>query len=261
MDKKNKPSWYIIFIIAVSVIVLVIASVIIYSSFFEKDINKEKNKKIAEDYMSEKLEESKVNSAKIKENNDAIISKYGLDITGTYSCTYNELSTKDGSSYTDQVTRTLNLMDDSTAVFDDGTKAWWSLRESNDGTVHLGLVVPDEEIPQLYLVCDDALIDEGGAVFIGEVPESKYFDKEYKTSGLTLTFSSDGSVDGEIVRTVKEGDIEYPLTEAYAGKYQRNGEYIDIVFNGAPAKYYIFNNTKANPGLRGFATNYYIKNK
>ncbi len=264
MDKAKKPSWYTVFIIAISVIVLVIASVIIYSTFFEKDIKKEKNKKIAQDYMTEKLEENKIVSDKARKNNEAIISKYNMDITGVYTCTYNELDEEAkleaGLTYTNQVTRTLEIKDDYTALFADGTQAWWSLTESSDGTVHMGLVLPDEKTPQLYLICDGALIDEQSALFIGEVPDAKYFDKEYEAGGLTLTFSSDGSVDGEYTEMVKEDDVEYPFVEAYRGEYARNGEYLDIMLNGADARYYIFSNTKINAGLNGFAARYYIKN-
>ncbi len=265
MEKNKKPSWYTIFIIAVSAVVLIIASVVIYSSFFESDINKEKNRKIAEDYMTEKLQENKLGSAKVKEDNNAIIAKHGLSIAGTYTCVYNEPASESensesGALKTNQVIRTVELMDDSTAMFADGTRAWWSLTESSDGTVHMGLVLPEKETPELYLICDNALIDEGSAIFVGEVPESKYFDGKFEANGLVLEFSADGSVDGEFTQMIKEDDIEYPYKEAYAGKYERNGDYLDIGLNGSFARYYIFKNTKTNAGLSGFAARYYIKN-
>ena len=47
LDFKNvkKPVWYTIFTVAMAIIVFVIAAALIYGTFFESEINKEKNRK------------------------------------------------------------------------------------------------------------------------------------------------------------------------------------------------------------------------
>lgn len=269
LDFKNikKPVWYIIFTVLIAIIIFIIAASLIYSTFFESEINKEKNRKIAEDYMTETLDKNSKEAAVYRDKNNAIIEKYNLDIYGSYTCTFNELDeTEDGSEtntgYTTEVTRVMELKDDSTAQFDDGTTGWWMLKETDDGIIHMGLVVPDEKTPQIYLVCNDKLIDETKACFLGEVPDSKTFDATFKAGNFTLEFSKDGSIDGEYTEMIKEDKVEYPRTEAYSGSYKRNGDYLDIVLNGADARYMIFetDNEKAEIKVQGFASRYYIKN-
>ena len=70
----------------------------------------------------------------------------------------------------------MEIKEDSTAIFDDGTKGWWMLKETEGGIVHLGLVLPAEKTPQIFLVCKDKLIDETKACFLGEVPDKNKFN-------------------------------------------------------------------------------------
>lgn len=265
--KAKKPLWFTLLIVVLAICVLVIASVLIYNAFFRKAINQEKNRKIAEEYMTETLQSNSEEAKIYREENNAIIEKYGLDIYGTYSCTFNEIdesqSDKENAmSYTKEVTTIMELKDDFTAKFADGTTGWWMLKETDDGVVHMGLVLPEEKTPQVYMVCSNSLIDESKACFWGEVPEGGAFDAVFTSGGFTLEFSADGSVDGEYTEMVKENGSEYPRTEAYSGQYRRDGNYLDIVLNGAPARYYIFKNELANTAkpLSGFASRYYVKN-
>lgn len=267
LDFKNvkKPVWYTIFTVAMAIIVFVIAAALIYGTFFESEINKEKNRKIAEDYMTETLDKNSKEAAVYREENNAIIEKYSLDIYGSYTCTFNELEeaedgSETGAAYTTEVTRVMELKDDSTAQFDDGTTGWWMLKETEDGVIHMGLVVPDEKTPQIYLVCRDKLIDENKACFLGEVPDTRTFDATFKAGNFTLEFSADGTIDGEYTETVKEDGVEYPRTEAYSGSYKKDGDYLDIVLNGADARYLIFENETSEVKVQGFASRYYIKN-
>ena len=266
IKKVKKTVWYVVFTVAVAIIVFIIAAALIYSTFFESEINKEKNRQIAEDYMTEKLNSNSKEAAEYREKNNEIIEKYGLNIYGSYTCTFNELDSSDdsgeNSSYTTEVTRIMEIKDDSTASFDDGTTGWWMLKESDGGIIHMGLVLSDEKTPQIYLVCSDRLIDETKACFLGEVPDSKRFNATFTSGNLTLEFSDDGSVDGEYTETVKEDGVEYPRTEAYSGSYNRDGEYLNIVLNGADARYLIFetDNEKSEIKVKGFASRYYLKN-
>ncbi|MBQ6894552.1 MAG: hypothetical protein IJN40_03560, partial [Clostridia bacterium] len=162
LKKIKKPVWYTIFTVVMVVFVFIIAAALIYSTFFESNINKEKNKKYAEEYMSEKLESNSKEAKIYRQENEALIKKYDLDIFGRYTCTFNELEkSEDGqteSSYTTEVTRVMEIKEDSTAIFDDGTKGWWMLKETDGGIVHMGLVLPEEKNPQIFLVCKDKLI-------------------------------------------------------------------------------------------------------
>lgn len=267
-DIKNikKPVWYVIFTVAMAVIVFIIAAALIYSTFFESEINKEKNRKIAEEYITEKLESNSKEAAIYREKNNEIIEKYGLDIYGSYTCTFNELDSSEGSgentAYTTEVTRVMELKEDSTATFDDGTTGWWMLKESEGGIVHMGLVLPEEKTPQIYLVCSDRLIDETKACFLGEVPSARTFDATFTAGNLTLEFFKDGRINGEYTERVKEDGVEYTRTEAYSGSYKRNGDYLDIVLNGADARYLIFESSheKSEIKVKGFASRYYLKN-
>ena len=260
----KKPVWYTVFTVVMAIFVFIIAASLIYSTFFESEINKEKNKKYAQEYMTEKLNSNLEEAEKYREANDAIIKKYSLDIFGEYSCTFNELESLENgeeSSYTTEVTRIMEIKEDSTAIFDDGTKGWWSLTETEGGIVHLGLVLPEEKTPQIYLICKDKLIDETKACFLGEVPNKNRFDASFTAGNFTLEFSADGSVDGEYTEMVKEDGVEYPRIEAYSGSYKRDGDFLNIVLNGADAKYLIFetDNEKSDIKVKGFASRYYIR--
>lgn len=265
IKQVKKPVWYTVFTVIMAVFVFIIASALIYSTFFESEINKEKNRKIAEEYMTEKLSSNSEEAAKYRNENEEIIKKYDLDIFGEYSCTFNELEeSEDGnqnSSYTTEVTRIMEIKEDSTAIFDDGTKGWWMLKETEGGIVHLGLVLPQEKTPQIFLVCKDKLIDETKACFLGEVPNKNKFSASFTAGNFTLEFSADGSVDGEYTEMVKEDGVEYPRTEAYSGSYERDGDFLNIVLNGADAKYLIFetNNEKSDIEVKGFASRYYLR--
>lgn len=265
-DSNNKkPMWFTVFIIAMSVIVFIIAASVIYSTFFEKEINKEKNRQNAEKYMTETLESNEKEAKIYRKQNEDIIKKYNIDIYGKYTCTYNETdkNTEDQdeyNSYTVETTKVMEIKEDSTAVFDDGTTGWWMLKETDDGIVHMGLVLPEDKTPQIYLVCGNSLIDENKACFIGEVPDKKTFDATFTAGNLTLEFSKDGTIDGEYTEIVKEDGTEYPYTEAYSGKYERNGQFLDIVLNTAEARYFIFENKISKKPISGFASRYYIKN-
>lgn len=263
LKKIKKPVWYTIFTVVMVVFVFIIAAALIYSTFFESNINKEKNKKYAEEYMSEKLESNSKEAKIYRQENEALIKKYDLDIFGRYTCTFNELEkSEDGqteSSYTTEVTRVMEIKEDSTAIFDDGTKGWWMLKETDGGIVHMGLVLPEEKNPQIFLVCKDKLIDETKACFLGEVPDQKRFNASFTAGNLTLDFSADGSIDGEYTEIIKEDGVEYPRTEAYSGSYERDGDYLNIVLNGADAKYLIFETEieKSEIQVKGFASRYY----
>ncbi len=263
LKKIKKPVWYTIFTVVMVVFVFIIAAALIYSTFFESNINKEKNKKYAEEYMSEKLESNSKEAKIYRQENEALIKKYDLDIFGRYTCTFNELEkSEDGqaeSSYTTEVTRVMEIKEDSTAIFDDGTKGWWMLKETDGGIVHMGLVLPEEKNPQIFLVCKDKLIDETKACFLGEVPDQKRFNASFTAGNLTLEFSADGSIDGEYTEIIKEDGVEYPRTEAYSGSYERDGDYLNIVLNGADAKYLIFETEieKSEIQVKGFASRYY----
>ncbi len=263
LKKIKKPVWYTIFTIAMVVFVFIIAAALIYSTFFESNINKERNKKYAQEYMTEKLESNSKEAKVYREENEALIKKYDLDIFGRYTCTFNELEkSEDGqteSSYTTEVTRVMEIKEDSTAIFDDGTKGWWMLKETEGGIVHMGLVLPEEKNPQIFLVCKDKLIDETKACFLGEVPDKNRFNASFTAGNFTLEFSADGSIDGEYTEIIKEDGAEYPRTEAYSGSYERDGDYLNIVLNGADAKYLIFEteNEKSEIQVKGFASRYY----
>lgn len=263
LKKIKKPVWYTIFTIAMVVFVFIIAAALIYSTFFESNINKERNKKYAQEYMTEKLESNSKEAKVYREENEALIKKYDLDIFGRYTCTFNELEkSEDGqteSSYTTEVTRVMEIKKDSTAIFDDGTKGWWMLKETEGGIVHMGLVLPEEKNPQIFLVCKDKLIDETKACFLGEVPDKNRFNASFSAGNFTLEFSADGSIDGEYTEIIKENGTEYPRTEAYSGSYERDGDYLNIVLNGADAKYLIFEteNEKSEIQVKGFASRYY----
>jgi hypothetical protein len=263
LKKIKKPVWYTIFTIVMVVFVFIIAAALIYSTFFESNINKERNKKYAQEYMTEKLESNSKEAKVYREENEALIKKYDLDIFGRYTCTFNELEkSEDGqteSSYTTEVTRVMEIKKDSTAIFDDGTKGWWMLKETEGGIVHMGLVLPEEKNPQIFLVCKDKLIDETKACFLGEVPDKNRFNASFSAGNFTLEFSADGSIDGEYTEIIKENGTEYPRTEAYSGSYERDGDYLNIVLNGADAKYLIFEteNEKSEIQVKGFASRYY----
>ena len=213
--------------------------------------------------MTEKLESNSKEAKVYREENEALIKKYDLDIFGRYTCTFNELEkSEDGqteSSYTTEVTRVMEIKKDSTAIFDDGTKGWWMLKETEGGIVHMGLVLPEEKTPQIFLVCKDKLIDETKACFLGEVPDKNRFNASFSAGNFTLEFSADGSIDGEYTEIIKEDGTEYPRTEAYSGSYERDGDYLNIVLNGADAKYLIFEteNEKSEIQVKGFASRYY----
>lgn len=265
--KQKKPLWLTVIVIIIALCAFVIASVLVYNAFFRSAVNQEKNAELAREYMTDKLQSNSEEAKIYREENKAVIEKYNLDIYGTYTCTFNEVDEsqsdkENGMAYTTEVTRIMELKDDSTAVFNDGTTGWWMLKETSDGMVRLGLVLPEEKEPQIYLVCKNALIDEGKAKFIGKVPEGQSFDATFQDGNFTLEFSADGSVDAEYREMVKENGTEYPRAEAYAGQYQRNGDFLDIVLNNAPARYYIFTTENINPDypLEGFASRYYIKN-
>ena len=264
LKQVKKPVWYTVFTVVMAIFVFIIAASLIYSTFFESEINKEKNQKYAQEYMTEKLNSNLEEAAKYREANNAVIKKYGLDIFGEYSCTFNELESSENGeegSYTTEVTRIMEIKEDSTAIFDDGTKGWWSLKETEGGIVHLGLVIPEEKTPQIYLICKDKLIDETKACFLGEVPDKNRFDASFTAGNFTLEFSADGSIDGEYTEMVKEDGVEYPRTEAYSGSYQRDGDFLNIVLNGADAKYLIFetDNEKSDIKVKGFASRYYLR--
>jgi hypothetical protein len=216
-----------------------------------------------DEYMTEKLESNSKEAKVYREENEALIKKYDLDIFGRYTCTFNELEkSEDGqteSSYTTEVTRVMEIKKDSTAIFDDGTKGWWMLKETEGGIVHMGLVLPEEKNPQIFLVCKDKLIDETKACFLGEVPDKNRFNASFSAGNFTLEFSADGSIDGEYTEIIKENGTEYPRTEAYSGSYERDGDYLNIVLNGADAKYLIFEteNEKSEIQVKGFASRYY----
>ncbi|MBQ6895563.1 MAG: hypothetical protein IJN40_08760, partial [Clostridia bacterium] len=103
------------------------------------------------------------------------------------------------------------------------------------------------------------LIDETKACFLGEVPDQKRFNASFTAGNLTLDFSADGSIDGEYTEIIKEDGVEYPRTEAYSGSYERDGDYLNIVLNGADAKYLIFETEieKSEIQVKGFASRYY----
>ena len=59
------------------------------------------------------------------------------------------------------------------------------------------------------------------------------------------------------------GRVEgYCLIRSVEVKSGKNGDYLDIVLNGADARYMIFetDNEKAEIKVQGFASRYYIKN-
>lgn len=261
----KKPVWYTVFTVIMAVFVFIIASALIYSTFFEGEINKEKNRKIAEEYMAEKLSSNSEEATKYLKENEEIIKKYNLDIFGEYSCTFNELvESEDGdqnSSYIKEITRIMEIKEDSTAIFDDGTKGWWMLKETKGGIVHLGLVLPAEKNPQIFLVCKDRLIDETKACFLGEVPDKKRFDASFTAGNFTLEFSADGSLDGEYTEMTEENGVEYPIIESYSGSYERDGDFLNIVLNGDNVKYLIFetDNEKSDIEVKGFASRYYLR--
>lgn len=265
--KQKKPLWVTVLIIIISLCALVIASVLVYNAFFRQAINKEKNTELALEYMDEKLQSNSKEAEIYRKENDEVIKKYNLDIFGSYTCTFNEVvedsdKQENGMTYTTEVTRVMELKNDSTAVFDDGTKGWWMLKESGDGLVHLGLVVPEEKDPQIYLVCDNALIDENKAKFIGDVPEGELFDATFRDGYFTMEFLSNGKINAEYYEPPKENSNEATIPEAYGGNYKRSGNFLDIVLNGSPARYYIFTTEGITPEkpLKGFASRYYLKN-
>jgi len=265
--KEKKPMWFTLLIVVLAVCIFVIAAAIIYNSFFKSAIENEKTMELAAKQMSEKLQENQEKVKVYRKANNEIIEKYALDIYGRYTCTFNEVdksmeNEEDGNLYTKEVTTIMEINDDSTAKFNDGTTGWWLLKETDDGVVHMGLILPKEKKPQIYMVCDGVLVDESKACFFGEVPDTNTFDAEFNTQGFTLEFEKDGTVDGLYTEMKVENGVEYPYKEAYSGKYRRSGNYLDIMLNNSPARYYIFENSiaKTDKKLTGLASRYYVKN-
>lgn len=265
--KQKKPLWFTILVVVIALCAFVVASVIVYNSFFREAVNKEKNTELALEYMDEKLQSNSKEAEIYRKENDEIIKKHNLDIFGTYTCTFNEVvenqeGQNEGVTYTTEVTRVMELKTDSTAIFDDGTKGWWMLKESSDGLVHMGLVIPEEKDPQIYLVCNNSLIDENKAKFIGEVPQGESFDATFRDGYFTMEFSSNGKISAEYREPPKENSNEVSIPEAYGGSYKRSGDFLDIMLNGSPARYYIFSTENVTPEkpLKGFASRYYLKN-
>ncbi len=256
----NKKTIVTLAIIAICLAVLTVAAALIYNFAFREGYEKEQGSKL----IYEQLDKDKADADKIKEKLMALAKETG--VIGSYTSTYYEF-TQDQSEveymYTpsSQVTSLMELKEDLSVAFDDGSKGWWSLVKDDKGFVTVTVGVTGEEDTRDYLYCRNSLIDIKNAVFWGDVPQSAAFDGEYTAGGLTLTLKADGSAEAIYSEIIEENGRKTPWNEAYSGSYRRDGEYMDIELNGSPARYKIFEavGTDADKSVTGFAARYYIK--
>lgn len=265
---KKKQTIIITTIICISVAIIVIAASLVYNYFFKDNIIKEEKQKIANQQMEEMILRDQAAATEAKKQSSDIIKKYNLNIYGQYVTTYNEIVEKQsndvvGNATTTQtVTMGMMVNEDMTLSFSDGKKGWWVLTESKDGIVHMGIGKDGAENMEMLILADDgSLINLSGAVFFGEIPSEATFEKTYKSAGMTLDFKKDGTLDGEYYEVVKENGEEFPWTEVYRGEYRKGDKYLDIVLNGAPARYMIFGAKTSDSAktVTGFASSYYTK--
>lgn len=268
-DKNSKKRGLIIaLIITISVSLLVIISAVIYNHFFEKNVQKEEQKKVISESFDKQLKEMEEQIKVYQEESKKIIDKHSLDICGKYVNVYNEIAQSESDSEqadlnaTQTVTTVMMINKDNTIDFADGKVGWWSLYETEEGIVHMGYGIEGAQNMGMFMVCEGNLIDvTSSAVLFGKLPPEDTFDGEFTDGNLTFTFKQDGTLEAEYTENVTEEGITFPYTEMYRGEYHRDGMYMDILLNGSTSRYITFNLKTKDPAkpVSGIAAKYFVK--